>query len=237
MVTAMGVSVGLTAAADHVEGHHRAEGALGAAAAHAREDRRLGDHRAGLGLGRLRRHEVDRAARRRRLRAERQQDLHHQRSVRRHHRLHLQARRRQRRRSERKVLSFVLDRGMPGLTQSKPLRKMGMHSSPTGELFLEDVRVGTRPPASARPRTRPARSGAKATFSHGAHRRRRDGARHRRAVPGALPRLRAHPRAVRPADRRVPAHPAEARQDGSGAHEHPEHRLPPDRDGAARASR
>ncbi len=31
---------------------------------------------------------------------------------------------------------------MPGLTQSKPLRKMGMHSSPTGELFLEDVRVG-----------------------------------------------------------------------------------------------
>jgi alkylation response protein AidB-like acyl-CoA dehydrogenase len=43
---------------------------------------------------------------------------------------------------ERKVLSFVLDRGMPGLEQSKPLRKMGMHSSPTGELFLTDVRVG-----------------------------------------------------------------------------------------------
>jgi hypothetical protein len=42
---------------------------------------------------------------------------------------------------ERKVLSFVLDRGMPGLVQSKPLRKMGMHSSPTGELFLDDVRV------------------------------------------------------------------------------------------------
>jgi alkylation response protein AidB-like acyl-CoA dehydrogenase len=42
---------------------------------------------------------------------------------------------------ERKILSFVLDRGTPGLTQSKPLRKMGLHSSPTGELFLEDVRV------------------------------------------------------------------------------------------------
>jgi alkylation response protein AidB-like acyl-CoA dehydrogenase len=42
---------------------------------------------------------------------------------------------------KRKVLSFVLDRGMPGLVQSKPLRKMGQHSSPTGELFLEDVRV------------------------------------------------------------------------------------------------
>src|SRR5687768_12933679 len=44
--------------------------------------------------------------------------------------------------AERKVLSFVLDSGMPGLEQSKPLRKMGMHSSPTGELFLTDVRVG-----------------------------------------------------------------------------------------------
>src|SRR4051794_5978262 len=43
---------------------------------------------------------------------------------------------------DRKVLSFVLDKGMPGLEQSKPLRKMGMHSSPTGELFLDDVRVG-----------------------------------------------------------------------------------------------
>ena len=44
--------------------------------------------------------------------------------------------------SERKVVQFVLDRGMPGLEQSKPLRKMGMHSSPTGMLFLDDVRVG-----------------------------------------------------------------------------------------------
>jgi alkylation response protein AidB-like acyl-CoA dehydrogenase len=44
--------------------------------------------------------------------------------------------------ADRKVLSFVLDKGMPGLEQSKPLRKMGMHSSPTGELFLSDVRVG-----------------------------------------------------------------------------------------------
>jgi acyl-CoA dehydrogenase len=43
---------------------------------------------------------------------------------------------------ERKILSFVLDKGMPGLEQSRPLRKMGMHSSPTGELFLTDVRAG-----------------------------------------------------------------------------------------------
>jgi alkylation response protein AidB-like acyl-CoA dehydrogenase len=44
--------------------------------------------------------------------------------------------------ADRKVLTFVLERGDAGLEQSKPLRKMGMHSSPTGELFLSDVRVG-----------------------------------------------------------------------------------------------
>jgi alkylation response protein AidB-like acyl-CoA dehydrogenase len=67
--------------------------------------------------------------------------------------------------AERKVLSFVLDSGMDGLEQSKPLRKMGMHSSPTGELFLSDVRVGrdrligeTENPEGG------GRSGAKSTF-------------------------------------------------------------------------
>ena len=43
---------------------------------------------------------------------------------------------------DRQMLNFVLDKGTPGLEQTKPLRKMGMHSSPTGELFLTDVRVG-----------------------------------------------------------------------------------------------
>ena len=43
---------------------------------------------------------------------------------------------------ERKILHFVLDSGMPGFDQSPPLRKMGLHSSPTGQLFLTDVRVG-----------------------------------------------------------------------------------------------
>jgi alkylation response protein AidB-like acyl-CoA dehydrogenase len=43
---------------------------------------------------------------------------------------------------DRKILNFVLERGMPGFEQTPPLRKMGMHSSPTGELFLTDVRVG-----------------------------------------------------------------------------------------------
>jgi len=40
---------------------------------------------------------------------------------------------------ERKLIAFVLERGTDGLTQSKALRKMGLHSSPTGELFLQDV--------------------------------------------------------------------------------------------------
>jgi len=66
---------------------------------------------------------------------------------------------------QRKVLSFVLDRGMPGFEQSKPLRKMGMHSSPTGELFLDDVRVG-RDRLIGETEDLPAggRDGAKATF-------------------------------------------------------------------------
>lgn len=43
---------------------------------------------------------------------------------------------------DRKVLTFVLDKGMEGLTQGKPFKKMGLHSSPTGELFFDNVRVG-----------------------------------------------------------------------------------------------
>ena len=43
---------------------------------------------------------------------------------------------------DREILTFVLDHGMPGLERSGPLRKMGLHSSPTGELFLNDVRAG-----------------------------------------------------------------------------------------------
>lgn len=68
--------------------------------------------------------------------------------------------------AERKVLSFVVEKGTPGLEQSKPLRKMGMHSSPTGQLFLDDVRVGrdhligeTEEPEGG------GRSGAKTTFA------------------------------------------------------------------------
>ena len=68
---------------------------------------------------------------------------------------------------DRKILNFVLDRGMPGFEQSGPLRKMGMHSSPTGELFLKDVRVGLDRllgGEDALARSGGGREGAKGTF-------------------------------------------------------------------------
>jgi hypothetical protein len=65
---------------------------------------------------------------------------------------------------DRKIVSFVLDKGMPGLTQSKPLRKMGLHSSPTGELFLDDVRAG-KDRLIGESEDVAARTGAKDTFT------------------------------------------------------------------------
>jgi len=65
---------------------------------------------------------------------------------------------------DRKVLTFVLDRGMAGLTQSAPMRKMGLHSSPTGELFLDDVQV-EKERLLGETEDSPARAGTKASFS------------------------------------------------------------------------
>ena len=65
---------------------------------------------------------------------------------------------------DRKILTFVLDTGMEGLTQSKPLRKMGIHSSPTGEVFLQDVKVGTDRLLGGS-EDKQSRSGAKDTFT------------------------------------------------------------------------
>jgi alkylation response protein AidB-like acyl-CoA dehydrogenase len=43
--------------------------------------------------------------------------------------------------ADRPIHAFVVQKGTPGFTQSTPMKKMGMHSSPTGELFLENVRL------------------------------------------------------------------------------------------------
>jgi alkylation response protein AidB-like acyl-CoA dehydrogenase len=65
---------------------------------------------------------------------------------------------------DRKIMNFVLESGMPGLVQSKPMRKMGLHSSPTGELFLSDVVATKEHLLGGKPVERKA-SGAKDTFS------------------------------------------------------------------------
>ena len=44
--------------------------------------------------------------------------------------------------ADRPIQAFILDKDDPGVTRSKPMAKMGMHSSPTGEIFLADVHVG-----------------------------------------------------------------------------------------------
>jgi acyl-CoA dehydrogenase len=43
--------------------------------------------------------------------------------------------------AERPIQPFILERGDRGLETGKPMRKMGMHSSPTGEVFLADCFV------------------------------------------------------------------------------------------------
>ena len=129
---------------------------------------------------------------------------------------------------ERKVLSFVLDRGMPGFEQTPPLRKMGLHSSPTGQLFLTDVRRRHRSADRRHSHPRPGRQAVRGPSSieqnrrrssrgagHvrvGAGERRGDGARDHRAVPRRRRRLRPHSGAVRQDDRRVPVDPVEARR-------------------------
>jgi alkylation response protein AidB-like acyl-CoA dehydrogenase len=65
---------------------------------------------------------------------------------------------------DRQVVSFILDKGMDGLVQSKALRKMGMHSSPTGELFLDNVRCGRDRLMGESEEAAGGREGAKATF-------------------------------------------------------------------------
>jgi len=42
---------------------------------------------------------------------------------------------------KRRVFPVVVERGTPGLATGRPLDKMGMHAAPTGEVFLDDVRV------------------------------------------------------------------------------------------------
>lgn len=42
---------------------------------------------------------------------------------------------------KRRIYPVVVERGTPGLETGRPLEKFGMHASPTGDIFLDDVRV------------------------------------------------------------------------------------------------
>ena len=39
------------------------------------------------------------------------------------------------------ISQFIIERGFPGFSVGQPLRKMGMHGSPTAEIFFENCRV------------------------------------------------------------------------------------------------
>ena len=43
--------------------------------------------------------------------------------------------------SDRPIEAFICERGDKGLETSAPMKKMGMHSSPTGEIFLSDCEI------------------------------------------------------------------------------------------------
>ena len=135
---------------------------------------------------------------------------------------------------DRKVLTFVLDRGMEGFVQSKPFRKMGIHSSRTGELFFSNVRLGrdrllgeTEGDGAG-----DGRASARVELLRRANRGGGDGAGRHRGVPAPVCRVREEPQTVGPGDRSVPADPAQAGQHGSGPNECAQHAVPRDRGGA-----
>ncbi len=63
----------------------------------------------------------------------------------------------------RPVQAFIVERGTEGFVTPPPMKKMGMHTSPTGEIFLEDVRVPAANLLGGTARTE-ARKQAKGTF-------------------------------------------------------------------------
>jgi alkylation response protein AidB-like acyl-CoA dehydrogenase len=63
---------------------------------------------------------------------------------------------------KRRIFPVVVERGTPGLATGPAMSKMGMHASPTGEIFLDDVRV-PRSHLLGDP-SRPAREAAEGTL-------------------------------------------------------------------------
>ena len=64
------------------------------------------------------------------------------------------------------IATFVLDRDQLGVEQSGPVRKMGLHASPTGEVHVSDVEVGEDRRLQGRAAGgSTSRAGARATFT------------------------------------------------------------------------
>ena len=226
-VAAVGVSLGLGAATIMAARHAGTEGALAAAAGDDGKGCGVGDHGAGFRLGCVRRDE----------------DLRPSATV-------TTTSSTGRRRSsptvptptrvivfakldddsvadkrDRPVLTFVLDSGMPGFTQGKPFKKMGMHASPTGELFFDNVRLGcdrllgatdSHTGGDGRDSARAGFAGermAVALLSLGIINE-----CHRLCIEYAK-----NPHAVGPEHRQLPADPAQAREDGDRADQRAEH--------------
>jgi len=126
--------------------------------------------------------------------------------------------------AQRPIHAFIVEKGTPGFTQPAPMRKMGMHASPTGELFLADVRVpkanllGEAEHETARDKAKDVFHGERTGIAP-------DDAGDRREVPGGGHGLQPDARHLGEADRRVPAHPGEAGAHVRGATEHREPAL------------
>ena len=145
------------------------------------------------------------AAGRRQLRAERREDVDHQRRLRRSvHRL------RQSVDDGEHFSAFIVERAFAGVSSGKEEHKMGLHGSSTTPVILQDVEVpGGEPARRGRqgPQDRVQRAELRALQARRDVRRRRAG-RDRRG--GAL---RGPAQAVRPADRVVRRDQAQARRD------------------------
>jgi alkylation response protein AidB-like acyl-CoA dehydrogenase len=57
--------------------------------------------------------------------------------------------------------TFIVERGMPGVTVGPPFKKMGMKDSPTSEVFFDDVRLGVEHLLGGREKGRGGRSDTK----------------------------------------------------------------------------
>jgi len=59
------------------------------------------------------------------------------------------------------VATFIVERGMPGVTVGPPFKKMGMRDSPTSEVFFDNVKLGTEHLLGGREKGRGGRSDTK----------------------------------------------------------------------------